>query len=167
MTMPKDDSSNDKLDQSIVTLTQSGLPLVPQPYHHLAEQLGVDAEYVMARLRAMQQDGRVRRIGAVPNHYRLGYKANGMSVWDVDDAFIQTAGEKVGQLTFVSHCYERPRAPGIWPYNLFAMVHAHTKAEVYTLVDHIQDVLGDWSRQHDVLFSTRILKKTGFRLGDK
>ena len=72
MTMPKDDSSNDKLDQSIVTLTQSGLPLVPQPYHHLAEQLGVDAEYVMARLRTMQQDGRVRRIGAVPNHYRLG-----------------------------------------------------------------------------------------------
>ena len=27
----------------------------------------------------------IRRIGAVPNHYRLGYRANGMSVWDVAD----------------------------------------------------------------------------------
>ena len=28
-------------------------------------------------------------------------------------------GQQVGDLEFVSHCYERPRALPDWPYNLF------------------------------------------------
>ena len=59
----------------------------------------------------------------MPNHYRLGFRANGMTVWDVDDARVDELGEQVGALAFVSHCYRRPRALPDWPYNLFAMVH--------------------------------------------
>jgi hypothetical protein len=52
----------------------------------------------------------------VPNHYRLGFTANGMSVWDVDDALVDQLGERIGQLPGVSHCYRRPRhAEGICP----------------------------------------------------
>lgn len=156
-----------ELDERIVALTQAGLPLVSEPYHHLAKQLGVSAEVVMARLQAMRDDGRIRRIGAVPNHYKIGYRANGMSVWDVDDAYIHEAGREVGAFDFVSHCYRRPRAPGVWPYNLFAMVHGHTREEVNTQVAQIKSHLGNRVRCHDVLFSKRILKKTGFRLGEK
>lgn len=156
-----------QLDQQIIELTQTGLPLVPEPYKQLAEELGVSSERLMSRLETMQQDGRIRRIGVVPNHYRLGYKANGMSVWDVDDYFISAAGKEVGALDFVSHCYHRPRKPGIWPYNLFAMVHGHTRDEVFTQVAKIKALLGERAVQHDVLFSTRILKKTGFRTGKK
>ena len=39
----------------------------------------------MARMQRMLESGVIRRLGAVPNHYRLGYQANGMSVWDVPD----------------------------------------------------------------------------------
>ena len=49
--------------------------------------------------------------------------ANGMTVWDVEDARITELGAQVGALPFVTHCYERPRALPDWPYNLFAMVH--------------------------------------------
>jgi DNA-binding Lrp family transcriptional regulator len=49
----------------------------------LAEQLGISPGEVRARLADMLDNGRIRRIGAVPNHYALGYTANGMSVWDV------------------------------------------------------------------------------------
>jgi hypothetical protein len=52
-----------------------------------------------------------------------------------------------------------------WPYNLFAMVHGHSQAEVRDKVDQIAQLLGDKVCQHDVLFSTRILKKTGLRIG--
>ena len=156
-----------QLDQKIIELTQAGLPLVSEPYKQLADELDISSEQLMLRLETMQQDGRIRRIGAVPNHYRLGYKANGMSVWDVDDCFIRTAGKEVGALAFVSHCYHRPRKPGVWPYNLFAMVHGHTQDEVFSQVVIIKALLGDRSIQHDVLFSTRILKKTGFRTGKK
>jgi DNA-binding Lrp family transcriptional regulator len=46
----------------------------------------------MARLTSMLESGVIRRIGAVPNHYAIGYTANGMSVWDVPDERIDELG---------------------------------------------------------------------------
>jgi DNA-binding Lrp family transcriptional regulator len=154
----------DELDRRIIVATQEGLPLVPRPYHAVAEALGVAPEQVMARLTRMLKTGIVRRMGAVPNHYRIGYRANGMSVWDVDDARMAEFGPKVGALDFVSHCYHRPRRPPVWPYNLFAMVHGRARDEVEDKVTAISELLGEASRGHEVLYSTRILKKTGLRL---
>ena len=154
----------DSLDRRIVAATQGGLPLCPRPYAAVAEALGVAPEVVMDRLRRLASLGVVRRIGAVPNHYALGYRANGMSVWDVDDARVGELGRRVGALDFVTHCYRRPRRPPDWPYNLFAMVHGRDRAEVARKVARIADLLGPASRGHEVLYSTRILKKTGLRL---
>lgn len=151
------------LDRRLVLATQSGLPLTARPYHWLADELGVSPDVLMARFRAMLEDGRIRRIGLVPNHYRLGYVANGMSVWDVADEEIAAIGARVGELDIVSHCYHRPRHLPDWPYNLFAMVHGHSQSEVRDKVGQIAELLGEKVRQYDVLFSTRILKKTGLR----
>jgi DNA-binding Lrp family transcriptional regulator len=159
------DSLPDDLDRRLVIATQAGLPLVVRPYDALAAGLGVTAEEVKARLAAMLASGRIRRIGAVPNHYALGYTANGMSVWDVDDARIVELGEAVGRLDFVTHCYERPRALPDWPYNLFAMVHGRDRDTVLAGVAEIARLLGSDCRGQDVLFSTAILKKTGLRIG--
>lgn len=155
----------DAVDRRIVLATQDGLPLAPQPYHAVARRLGLPPEEVMDRMRAMVARGAIRRIGAVPNHYALGFRANGMSVWDVADAHVAEAGRRLGALEFVSHCYSRPRQLPEWPYNLFAMVHGRRRDEVEEKVATIAALLGDWCRAHEVLYSTRILKKTGLRLG--
>ncbi|MGE5547953.1 MAG: AsnC family transcriptional regulator [Solirubrobacterales bacterium] len=154
----------DETDRAIIVATQEGLPFVERPYHAIADGLGLAAEEVMERMRRMQADGIIRRIGAVPNHYALGYRFNGMTVWDVPDEDVEAAGAKVAALGFVSHCYQRPRMPPAWPYNLFAMIHARDEATAGDLVGRIADVLGPMVRSHLVLFSTRILKKTGLRL---
>ncbi len=44
------------------------------------------------------------------------------------------------------------------------MVHARNLDEVMQHVTEIEELLGDDCRAHDVLFSSRILKKTGLRL---
>jgi DNA-binding Lrp family transcriptional regulator len=120
----------DDFDRRLIIATQAGLPLVPRPYDVLAEQLGISPGEVRARLAAMLDNGRIRRIGAVPNHYALGYTANGMSVWDVPTTRIaELLGEAVGRLPGVTHCYERPPRLPDWPYNLFAMVHGHSSVE--------------------------------------
>jgi DNA-binding Lrp family transcriptional regulator len=155
----------DAVDRQIIVATQSGLPRVSRPYHAIAEQLGLGADEVMQRLQHMLDRGIIRRIGVVPNHYALGYKANGMSVWDVPDERVRELGEEIGALDFVSHCYHRPRHPPAWPYNLFAMVHGRDRDEVEAKVRAIADLLGTADRGHTVLYSTRILKKTGLRLG--
>ena len=155
----------DEVDLSIIRETQAGLPLVERPYHMLAERLGINADEVMQRMTHMLQCGVIRRIGVVPNHYKLGYTANGMSVWDVPSDKLKQLGNKIGQLDFVSHCYHRPRHLPMWPYNLFAMVHGKTRDEVYDKVQQIADMLGDDKRDYQVLFSSAILKKTGLRIG--
>ena len=154
----------DDIDRKIIQATQSGLPLVVDPYAEIARQLDLDEADVMQRINHMRDKDIIRRIGVVPNHYALGYKANGMTVWDVPDEHIAELGKKIGALAFVSHCYQRPRFLPEWPYNLFAMVHAKTKDEAMQQVEVIAELLGDMNRQHDVLFSTKILKKTGMRL---
>jgi DNA-binding Lrp family transcriptional regulator len=154
----------DEADRRIVLATQSGLPLAARPYHAVAERVGLAPEEVMARLARMLERGVIRRIGVVPNHYALGYRANGMTVWDVEDARVDALGERVGALAFVSHCYRRPRRPPIWPYNLFAMVHGRDEAEVEGYVRQITDLLGVDCRGSDILYSRGILKKTGLRL---
>ena len=154
----------DELDRMIVQATQAGLPLQPSPYSELAETCLCDSKTVIQRMQRMLDCGVIRRIGAVPNHYRLGLHANGMSVWDVDDARLQELGALVGRLDFVSHSYERPRHLPLWPYNLFAMIHGHDREEVMQKQAQVAAFLGSACRQQDVLFSTRILKKTGLRL---
>lgn len=157
----------DPKDRAIIEATQAGLPLVPQPFAVVAETLGMAEEELMERLQALKTEGVIRRIGAAPNHYRLGMTANGMSVWDIADDVVDELGEQIGSLSFVTHCYRRPRALPQWPYNLFAMVHGDSRDEVLTKRDRIADLLGDACRASDILFSTRILKKTGMRLRGK
>lgn len=159
------DTGPDEIDRRIVLATQAGLARVPRPYHAVAAEVGVGAEEVMARMRRMLERGIIRRIGAVPNHYALGYRANGMTVWNVPDERIRAIGPRIGALEFVSHCYHRPRQPPGWPYNLFAMVHGRDRAEVEVKVGEIARLLGADDRGHAVLYSTRILKKTGLRIG--
>jgi DNA-binding Lrp family transcriptional regulator len=154
----------DAIDRQLIAATQSGLPLVREPYRALAGQLGLDEADVIARLRRLLNDGAIRRIGAIPNHYALGFTANGMSVWDIADNAVAEIGAQVGALDFVTHCYERPRHLPLWPYNLFAMVHGRTRDEVRAKVAEIAGLIGPAARCHDVLFSTRILKKTGLRI---
>jgi len=160
---PADSPTLDTLDRALIAATQAGLPLEPEPFEVVAHQIESDPQTVMARLKRLLDGGAVRRIGAVPNHYRLGLRGNGMSVWNIEDAEVDTLGERIGALGYVSHCYRRPRRLPLWPYNLFAMVHGRDRAEVMTAAAQIEALVAGHSRGHRVLFSEAILKKTGLR----
>ncbi|MGM0953930.1 MAG: Lrp/AsnC family transcriptional regulator [Pseudomonadota bacterium] len=151
-------------DRELILATQDGLPLVSDPWAELGQQLGMPADEVLQRFQQMQENGVIRRVAAVPNHYRLGYKFNGMTVWDIHDGAIAEMGQQVGNLPFVSHCYRRPRHLPYWSYNLFAMVHGTSREEVEDKAGKIRALLGDHCAGHTILYSSEILKKTGLRL---
>ena len=161
------DKTIDDVDRRIIEATQGGLPLVPQPYHDVAKKLEITPEELMQRMQCMQDSGIIRRIGLVPNHYTLGYKANGMTVWDLPDEKVTELGEQIGRLDYVSHCYRRPRHQPLWNYNLFAMVHGRDRTEVTKKVEKIAKLLGEYDRGHEILYSSKILKKTGLRISQK
>ncbi len=153
-----------EFDRALIAATQGGLPLVARPYEAVGAMLGVGGEVVRERLAAMLASGLVRRIGAVPNHYKLGWTANGMSVWDVADERVDELGDRLAAVPGVSHCYRRPRALPRWPYNLFVMLHGRSREEVEAQAQEVAALLGDACRGHEILYSNAILKKTGLRL---
>lgn len=157
----------DQIDRQIIEITQGGLPLVAEPYQQVAATVGIPVEELMQRMQSMLDNEVIRRIGLVPNHYTLGYKANGMTVWDLPDDKIAELGVQIGALDYVSHCYQRPRHQPLWNYNLFAMVHGRDRNEVSEKVEKIAKLLGENDRGHEILYSSRILKKTGLRISQR
>ena len=83
----------------------------------------------LSGLCASAAEGKLRRFGAVVNHCQLGYVANALVCWQVPDADADRIGAAFAEKPFVSHCYRRQRAEG-WPYDIYAMVHARTAAEL-------------------------------------
>lgn len=155
--------SDAELAERLIHLTGAGLPLVDDPWSWIGAKLDLSPNAALALMHRLQDAGVIRRVAAVPNHYRLGYRYNGMTVWDVDDERIDRLGRQVGALPFVSHCYRRPRRQA-WRYNLYAMVHGRSDDEIRQYRDSIRNLLGRAALADDMLVSSRILKKSGLRL---
>ena len=168
---PSDRGTLTPAERDLVVEIQGGLPITEAPYADVAAAIDADVGWVIEMIKRFEAEGKVRRVGVIPNHYALGYTENGMTVWDVPEDALDEVGPAVAALDFVTHCYERPRHAGVWEYNFFAMTHGRTEAEserriaeVKELMDEHWDVgTDDW----DTLFSTRILKKTGIRIADR
>ncbi len=149
--------------QQVMRATLTGLPLCAQPYRAVATSLNLSESEVIATLAKLLAQGVIRRIGLAPNPVALGYRANAMAVWDVADTTVDAHGSALARLPWVSHCYRRPRCLPHWPYNLFVMLHAATRAEVTHQATQLRQQLGQDCAQATLLYSTRMLKKTGLR----
>jgi len=168
---PTDERSLTPDELELVLEIQDGLPITETPYADVADAIDADTEWVVSTIKRFNQEGKVRRVGAIPNHYALGYSENGMTVWDVPDEVVDEVGPAIAEFDFVTHCYERPRHEGVWPYNFFAMTHGRSEAESEARIQQVHDRMSEYwdvgADDWDTLFSTRILKKTGIRLDDR
>jgi len=168
---PTDSQSLTADELDLVLEIQDGLPITATPYADVADEIDADVDWVLETIQRFNMEGKVRRVGVIPNHYALGYSENGMTVWDVPDEVIDEVGPAIAEFDFVTHCYERPRHDGAWPYNFFAMTHGRSEAESQERIQQVRDRMADhWDVSEDdwdTLFSTRILKKTGIRLDER
>jgi DNA-binding Lrp family transcriptional regulator len=168
---PTDRDTLTPRELDLVVEIQGGLPTTRTPYEDVADALGEDVEWVLETIKRFDAEGKVRRVGAVPNHYSLGYSENGMTVWNVPDEVVDEVGEEIAAFDFVTHCYRRPRHEGVWPYNFFAMTHGRSEAESEARVEQVRETMAEhWDvtdEDWDTLFSTGILKKTGIRIEER
>jgi len=168
---PTDRTTLTPAERDLVVEIQGGLPITETPYADVAAAIDADVDWVIETIRRFELEGKVRRVGVIPNHYALGYTENGMTVWDVPEDVLGEVGPAVADLPFVTHCYERPRHAGVWEYNFFAMTHGRTEAESERRIAEVRDLMAEYwevsEDDWDTLFSTRILKKTGIRIADR
>lgn len=151
-------------ERLLLLATQDGLPIVEQPYEEIATQLATTEERVIVTLASLLKRGVIKRLAAIPNHYALGITANGMAVWDVPDGSVSELGRRLAARPEVTHCYQRPRRPPEWRYNLYAMVHGRSRAEVAEVVEEMALGIGLSLFPHELLFSLRQFRKRGTRL---
>ena len=156
-----DIQSDSSLEDALTEIISEGLPLVERPYLEIAERLGCSEAEVIAGIGAIVARGDLKRYGVVVRHRKLGYRANGMVVWDIPDSRVAEAGHCIGQYAFVTLCYQRPRRLPEWRYNLFSMIHGKDRDEVAEQVAHIVRHCGLQGIEHRILFSKRCFKQRG------
>lgn len=152
-------------EKKLVAATVAGLPLVARPYAAVAKEIGVSEADVIESLQGMLADGRIRRIGAVVRHRRVGYEANAMAVWDVPDDAAGARGAALAADPAVTLCYRRGRAVPEWPYNLYCMVHGRERAQVGAEVARLAQAHGLAGYPHEVLFSERCFSQKAAKYG--
>src|SRR3989338_9196013 len=150
-----------KLDKKIIRLVSRDIPLVREPFRDLAGRLGITERLLIKKIRSFKKSGRMRKLSAVLNHRKIGFRYNAMVVWDVPKGLIDKACAIMASFDEVSHCYQRKKAPG-WNYNLYAMVHGKTRSECLRATRRISSRVGA-DIDHRALFSFKEYKKTGAR----
>lgn len=152
-------------DAALLDALAGGMPLVARPYAALGAAVGLDESEVIARIAALREAGVIKRFGVVVRHRELGYVANAMVVWDLPDEAVGAIGHAAARAPFVTLCYQRPRRPPAWPYNLFTMIHGRERAAVLRQIAALAQALGVEDRPRAVLFSRQRFKQNGARYG--
>lgn len=101
-------------DAKLLAAIESGVPLVREPYAHLAAGLGLPEDDLLARLARLRgPEGKVREISGVFDAAALGYEQTLVAFAVADDA-ADEAGRLVASHPGVSHCYLRAAAVNLW-----------------------------------------------------
>lgn len=151
-------------DRPILAALSRGLPLVPTPFAGLAADLGLAEEQLHARLQALLDAGIVTRLGIIVRHRAVGWTSNAMVVWNLPEDRLDKAGTALARHPGVTLCYRRLIVPGVWPYALYSMIHARSRAEALAVLDHAAALPELDGAEHRALFSVRCFKQTGAQI---
>lgn len=151
------------LQRKILSRLSAGLPICEHPYAELAKDYDIEEAELIEFLKTSLTNQKLKRIGAVVNHHKLGYCSNAMVVWDVPDGIVDEVGELLGAQSKVTLCYQRPRKLPEWPYNLFTMIHGKCRLQVLEYLESITALNNLQQFQPQALFSTKQYKQTGAR----
>ena len=149
-----------ELDRKIVRLLQGEFPLVAEPYKALAAEIGITEEQLLARIAAMREEKKIRKIGAVLRHREVGFTANCLCVWNVPDERVDEVARRMAEHPRVSHCYDRNREAD-WQYNLYTMIHGYSREECEAIAAELADATGIDDRR--MLYTKKEWKKTSMK----
>ncbi|MFP4380001.1 MAG: Lrp/AsnC family transcriptional regulator [Candidatus Sumerlaeia bacterium] len=167
---PKEPDQSDKSDtpspehspltsteKALLARIEPGLDFVARPFAEAAAAVNRDEADVLAILSSLIDRGILRRLGVLLHHRRAGFQHNEMTAWQAPPDAIVEWGRALAAMERVSHCYERPAHPE-WPYNLYAMIHAHSPEEFQQILDDARAKL-DCPTEPQRLRSIREFKK--------
>ncbi len=144
------------VERKMLAVLQDGLPDTLRPYEDAAERIGIETDELLTILQRWKQQGRLRRIGAIVNHFKVGLGAGAMVVWQAQSDRSEEVGKILAGFEEVSHAYERDISEN-WLYNIYTMVHGATAEDVQNTVERMSKACG--VTEYRLLVTERELKK--------
>ena len=104
----------DEADKVLLQNLQDDFPLSTRPWDTLAERLGTTVEDVMGRIRRLNEEGVIRRIGPVLETDRVGLTARTLVLMKVPPERMDEVAGIVSGYEEVTHNYERDHEYNLW-----------------------------------------------------
>jgi DNA-binding Lrp family transcriptional regulator len=145
-----------EIEQKILAALQHGLPESQTPFKDIAANIGIETGELLDVLKNWKQQGKIRRIGAIVNHFKVGLGGAAMVVWQVEPEQTDEVGRILAEFEEVSHAYERHTDEN-WPYSLYTMVHGKSDEDVQRTVQRMSQACG--ISDYRVLVTEKELKK--------
>ena len=146
-----------EIERRILAVIGQGLPKTQSPYKDIAGQVGIKTAELLEILEDWKRCGKLRRIGAIVNHFKVGLGAGAMVVWQVESERVCDVGRILAGFEEVSHVYER-KTDKNWPFNLYTMVHGRNRQEVKNTVERMSRECG--VSNYRLICTEKELKKT-------
>lgn len=103
----------DATDKRIINRIQSDFPIDARPYRVIANELGLEEELVINRVKAMKEQGIIRRIGGNFVPHKVGFVST-LCAAKVPEDKIDDFAAVVNRYTGVTHNYVRENEFNIW-----------------------------------------------------
>ena len=123
------------LTERLLNNYQRNFPLLPAPFEHIAQSLNTDSGTVLKRLRELQENGAVSRVGAVFKPNTVGVST--LAAIAVPDCLIENVAPIISAFPQVNHNYEREHE-----YNLWFVVTAEDQPALEQSLRHIEERTG-------------------------
>ena len=126
----------DETDQRIVNRIQSSFPAVPRPFAALGEELGLDEDTVLSRVKRLKESGIIRRIGGNFAPDRLGFVST-LCAARVPAEKVEEFTRVVNRFPGVTHNYLREN-----PYNVWFTFIAESRERIEKSLAEIRQATG-------------------------
>ncbi len=103
----------DTIDKAIINRIQSDFPIDARPYRLLAQELNLQEEQVIERVKKMKAQGVIRRIGGNFVPHKVGFVST-LCAAKVPEDKIDTFAQVVNSFAGVTHNYQRENEFNIW-----------------------------------------------------
>lgn len=129
-------ASLDAWDRRLINRLQDGMPVCERPYRAVAQELGMDEDDLLARLRRLLDAGLLSRFGPMYHAERMGGDL-ALAAMKIPPTDFERVNALVNRLPEIAHNYERNHA-----FNMWFVIATNTPAGVAAVVEKIESLTG-------------------------
>ena len=126
-----------EIEKRLLNIIQSNFPITSKPFENLAAQLGLSESAVIDLIKDLKRRRIIRRIGAIFDLQKLGYKST-LCAMKIPSERLDEVADIVNSYSGVTHNYGREHEFNLW----FTLI-AENEKELIETIEEIKAKTGE------------------------